>query len=100
MTGPFEHVLGLIPKGVLAGLFVSIYATDRPTDVSQWYMGTAALLGSGVTANMLYLIRDRRLTSPTDPLHAVRKSRIALFTLIELIGFGATFAITQVCLPR
>ena len=24
MTKPFEHVLGLIPKGVLAGLFVSI----------------------------------------------------------------------------
>lgn len=22
MTKPFEHVLGLIPKGVLAGLFV------------------------------------------------------------------------------
>jgi len=26
MTKPFEHVLGLIPKGVLAGLFVSILA--------------------------------------------------------------------------
>ncbi len=24
MTKPFEHVLGLIPKGVLAGLFVSL----------------------------------------------------------------------------
>jgi len=81
MTKPFEHVLGLIPKGVLAGLF--------------WYMGSDALLSSGVTEKMLYLIRDRRATSPTDPLNKVRKSRIALFTLVELVGFGATFAITQ-----
>ncbi|ORY29678.1 HCO3 transporter family-domain-containing protein [Naematelia encephala] len=82
MTKPFEHVLGLIPKGVLAGLF--------------WYMGTDALLGSGVTEKMLYLIREARATSPSEPLNNVRKSRIVLFTLIELVGFGATFAITQV----
>ncbi|WVR08491.1 hypothetical protein IAU60_005546 [Kwoniella sp. DSM 27419] len=81
MTKPFEHVLGLIPKGVLAGLF--------------WYMGTDALLTSGVTANMLYLVRDRRATSPSDPLNRVRRSRILLYILIELVGFGATFAITQ-----
>lgn len=81
MTKPFEHVLGLIPKGVLAGLF--------------WYMGTAALLSSGVTEKMLYLIRERRATSPTNPLNQVRRSRIVLFTVIELLGFGVTFAITQ-----
>lgn len=81
MTKPFEHVLGLIPKGVMAGLF--------------WYMGTDALLSSGVTEKMLYLVRDPRARSPSDPLNRVRKSRIAIFTLVELIGFGATFAITQ-----
>ncbi|WWC92161.1 uncharacterized protein L201_007115 [Kwoniella dendrophila CBS 6074] len=81
MTKPFEHVLGLIPKGVLAGLF--------------WYMGSDALLSSGVTAKILYLIRDERATSPSEELHNVRKSRILWFTIIELIGFGATFAITQ-----
>lgn len=81
MTKPFEHVLGLIPKGVMAGLF--------------WYMGTDALLTSGVTEKMLYLIRDPRARSPSDPLNRVRKSRIVIFTLVELVGFGATFAITQ-----
>ncbi|WVQ70756.1 hypothetical protein IAR50_000278 [Cryptococcus sp. DSM 104548] len=81
MTKPFEHVLGLIPKGVLAGLF--------------WYMGSDALLSSGVSAKLLYLIRDRRATSPSEPLRAVRKSKILLFTAVELLGFGATFAITQ-----
>jgi len=58
-------------------------------------MGTDALLTSGVTEKMLYLIRDPRARSPTDPLNKVRKSRIVIFTLVELIGFGATFAITQ-----
>jgi hypothetical protein len=81
MTGPFQTVLSRIPKGVLAGLF--------------WYMGTDALAGSGVTALFLFLIRDRHLTSPTDPLHRVRKSRVLYWLIIELIGFGATFAITQ-----
>lgn len=81
MTKPFEHVLGLIPKGVMAGLF--------------WYMGTDALLNSGVTAKMLYLVRDPRAISPSDPLNNVRKSRIILFILIQLIAFGATFGITQ-----
>lgn len=93
MTKPFEHVLGLIPKGVMAGLFVSSHAELKLT--SQWYMGTDALLTSGVTQKMLYLIRDPLARSASDPLNKVRKSRIALFTLIELIGFGATFAITQ-----
>ena len=59
-------------------------------------MGSDALLTSGMTEKMLYLIRDKRATSPTDPLNKVRKSKIILFTLVELIGFGATFAITQV----
>jgi hypothetical protein len=81
MTGPFQTVLGRIPKGVLAGLF--------------WYMGSDALFTSGVTALFLYLIRDRHFTSPTDPLHRVRKSRIFAWLMIELLGFAATFAITQ-----
>ena len=59
-------------------------------------MGTDALLSSGVTAKILFLIRDPQAVSPDEPLQRVRKSRIALFVLVELIGFGATFAITQV----
>lgn len=81
MTAPFEFVLGLIPKGVLAGLF--------------WYMGTDALLSSGVTEKILYLLRDPQAVSPSNPLNRVRKSRIMIFLLVELLGFGATFAVTQ-----
>jgi len=103
MTSPFQHVLGLIPKGVLAGLFVCpppppLLITERGAD-KKWYMGTDALLTSGVTEKMLYLIRDKRSIEPTNPLNKVRTSRILMFLAVELIGFGATFAVTQVCPP-
>ncbi|KAF9013359.1 HCO3 transporter family-domain-containing protein [Cyathus striatus] len=81
LSGPFLHVLNLIPRGVLAGLF--------------WYMGADALRGNGITKKMLYLIQDRVLTPKNEPLRKVRKSRIILFIAVQLVGFGATFAVTQ-----
>ncbi|KAG2144190.1 HCO3 transporter family-domain-containing protein [Suillus bovinus] len=81
LTGPFLHILGLVPRGVLAGLF--------------WFMGANALKGNGITIKLLYLIRDKTLTSPNDPLKKVRKSRLLMFVAIQLVAFGATFVVTQ-----
>jgi boron transporter len=82
LTGPFlKHVLHMIPRGVLAGLF--------------WYMGVDALRSNGITEKILYLLRDRKLTSPSDPLRRVRRSRLEIFIAVQLLGFAATFAITQ-----
>ncbi|KNZ73018.1 Putative transporter [Termitomyces sp. J132] len=81
LTGPFLHILNLIPRGVLAGLF--------------WYMGVDALRGNGITQKIFYFLRDRKLTPEDEPLRKVRKSRILLFIAVQLAGFGATFAITQ-----
>ncbi|KDR82622.1 hypothetical protein GALMADRAFT_58471, partial [Galerina marginata CBS 339.88] len=81
LTGPFLHLLHLIPRGVLAGLF--------------WYMGADALRGNGITKKLLFLIQDKSLTSKYEPLHKVRKSRIILFVGVQLVSFGVTFAITQ-----
>jgi boron transporter len=58
-------------------------------------MGADALRGNGITQKLLYFLRDKKLTSPNDPLRKVRKSRLLLFVGIQLVGFGATFAITQ-----
>lgn len=58
-------------------------------------MGADALQGNGITLKILYLIRDRALIPPDEPLRRVRSSRLLLFVAIQLIGFGATFAITQ-----
>ncbi|KAJ4319686.1 hypothetical protein N0V84_006240 [Fusarium piperis] len=82
MTGPLLVVLHLIPHGVLAGLF--------------FVMGVQALEGNGITAKLVFLARDRALTPSATPLLRVRR-RAAIwgFVLVELVGFGATFAITQ-----
>ncbi|KAG8158949.1 hypothetical protein KVR01_011392 [Diaporthe batatas] len=82
MTGPLLVVLHLIPQGVLAGLF--------------FIMGYQALEGNGVTAKILFLLRDSELTPSASPLRRVRRrSRVWLFVGLALLGFGATFAITQ-----
>ena len=82
MTGPLLVVLHLIPQGVLAGLF--------------FVMGIQALEGNGITVKMLFLARDKTLTPSSEPLrHIRRRLSIWVFVAIQLIGFGATFAITQ-----
>ena len=75
-------VLHLIPQGVLAGLF--------------FVMGIQALEGNGITLKLVYLCKDRNLVSNSEPLRRIKRQQaIWFFTALELIGFGATFAITQ-----
>lgn len=82
MTGPLLVVLHLIPHGVLAGLF--------------FIMGVQALEGNGITAKLVFLAKDRALTPASSPLLRIRRrAAIWYFVLIELVSFGATFAITQ-----
>jgi hypothetical protein len=58
-------------------------------------MGLDELSGNGITQKVLYLLTDRNLTSYSEPLRRVRKSRIVLFIAAQLVAFGVTFAITQ-----
>lgn len=82
MTGPLLVVLHLIPQGVLAGLF--------------FVMGVQALEGNGITLKLLFLARDRTLTPASEPLKRIeRRAAVWAFVAIQLLGFGATFAITQ-----
>lgn len=82
MSGPLLIVLHLIPQGIMAGLF--------------FIMGVQALLGNGMTQKLIFLARDKNLTPASDPLKSIdRRLAIWVFVAIELIGFGATFAITQ-----
>ncbi|KAL2868241.1 anion exchange family protein [Aspergillus lucknowensis] len=82
MSGPLLIVLHLIPQGVMAGLF--------------FVMGVQALQGNGITQKLVFLARDRDLTPRSEPLKRLeRRSAIWAFVILELIGFGGTFAITQ-----
>ena len=82
MTGPLLIVIHLIPQGVLAGLF--------------FVMGVQALEGNGITTKILFLCKDASLTPASEPLKRIRRrAAIWIFVAIQLVGFGATFAITQ-----
>ncbi|CAK7220111.1 hypothetical protein SBRCBS47491_004078 [Sporothrix bragantina] len=83
MTGPLLVVIHLIPQAVLAGLF--------------FVMGIQALEGNGITAKILFLVRDVSLTPRSHPLKNLPRGQWPIwgFVAVELIGFGATFAITQ-----
>jgi hypothetical protein len=82
MSGPLLVVLHLIPQAVLAGLF--------------FIMGYQALEVNGITVKILFLCRDKKLTPGSHPLKQIpRRSAIWGFVALELIAFGATFAITQ-----
>jgi len=82
MSGPLLVVVHLLPQAVLAGLF--------------FVMGIQALLANGITLKILFLLRDRHLTPRNEPLLQLeRRSAVWVFVALELVGFGATFAITQ-----
>lgn len=82
MSGPLLIVLHLIPQGVMAGLF--------------FIMGVQALQGNGITQKLIFLAQDKHFTPGSNPLKRLkRRPAIWVFVLLELIGFGATFAITQ-----
>lgn len=88
MSPPLLVVLHLVPQAVLAGLF--------------FIMGYQALEGNGITVKLLFLLRDSSLTGSgpsaaiDEPLLRIeRRSAVWAFVGIELVGFAATFAITQ-----
>jgi hypothetical protein len=58
-------------------------------------MALDALAANGITQRVRFLLTDRALTPRAHPLRRVRASRVALFTAVQLAGFGATFAVTQ-----
>lgn len=71
----------LTKSQVMAGLF--------------FVMGLQALEGNGMTLKLLYLLKDKDLTGGGDPLKRLPILKVWAFVILELIGFGGTFAITQ-----
>jgi hypothetical protein len=82
MSGPLLIVLHLIPQAVLAGLF--------------FVMGIQALEANGITAKLVFLAKAKELTPRSEPLTRIKRRWVVwAFVGLELVGFGATFAITQ-----
>jgi len=52
-------------------------------------MGLQALEDNGMTLKILYLLKDKTLTSIGHPLRRVKNSTLWAFVWVELVGFAA-----------
>lgn len=81
MSGPLLVVLGLVPQGVLSGLF--------------WCMGLTGVFDNGIVAKIVFIFTDSKYISHENPLSRVRPRNLYLYTALELCAFAAEFGITQ-----
>ncbi|KAL8763855.1 MAG: hypothetical protein Q9184_000451 [Pyrenodesmia sp. 2 TL-2023] len=81
MTGPLLVVLGLMPRAIFSGVF--------------FVVGWGSIENNGIVEKVLFLCREARFQSPSDPLLTVKKSAIIHFLFWQLLGWACTVAISQ-----
>lgn len=81
MTGPLLIVLHTMPRAVFAGVFLVV--------------GWGSIEGNGITAKVLFLLKEHRFINPADPLLKIRKRKILLFILFQILGVGFSVALSQ-----
>jgi len=81
MTGPLLDVLHTMPRALFSGVF--------------FVVGWGGIAGNGVTANLMYIFRERRFVDPGEPRLTVKKWRIAYYIFFQMFGVAASVAISQ-----
>jgi hypothetical protein len=81
MTGPLLVVLHTMPRALFSGVF--------------FVVGWGSIEGNGIVDNALYICRETRFVSPQEPRLTLKKSRIALYIMFQLLGVGFSVAISQ-----
>lgn len=82
MTHPLLLCLGLIPRAVLAGVFIGV--------------GWSSIETNKITKLTLWLVRDLSLVDPrTEPLMRISRKQVAHYVGYMWLGFATTFAISQ-----
>lgn len=82
MARPLLIVLGLVPQGVLCGLF--------------WIMGVTGLMGNGLVHKLKFIFHDDNHVGPYEPLLDIQKRKnLYIFTTLGFLGVGAEVAITE-----
>ncbi|KAA6408253.1 MAG: HCO3- transporter family [Lasallia pustulata] len=80
MTGPLLVVLSTMPRAVFSGVF---------------FVVGGSIEGNGITAKLLFLLKEHRFIQPSKPLLKLRKRRILYFVFWQLLGWACTVAISQ-----
>ena len=81
MTGPILIILNLIPRALFAGVF--------------FVVGWGGLEGNGITAKIIYLIREPRFVQPEEPLLQIPRKRILFYLFWQVFGITATVGVSQ-----
>jgi hypothetical protein len=81
MTGPLLVVLHTMPRALFSGVF--------------FVVGWGSIEGNGIVDNALHICRETRFVSPQEPRLTLKKSRIALYIMFQLLGVGFSVAISQ-----
>jgi hypothetical protein len=81
MTGPLLVVLHTMPRALFCGVF--------------FVVGWGSIEGNGIVDNALFICREKRFVSPQEPRLTLKKSRIALYIMFQLLGVGFSVAISQ-----
>lgn len=81
MTGPLLIVLHTMPRCLFAGVFLVV--------------GWGSIEGNGITAKIMFLLKEHRFIDPSEPLLKVRKRQIVLFILWQILGVGFSVGISQ-----
>ncbi len=81
LSPPFQTALGLMPRALFAGIFILV--------------GWASIESNGIIKKTLSLLQDRHSATEFDPLHHVRRWKVALFVGIQWLFFGMTFGISE-----
>ncbi|KAL9007906.1 MAG: hypothetical protein Q9173_006914 [Seirophora scorigena] len=81
MTGPLLTVLGLMPRALFSGVFFAV--------------GWGSIEGNGIVGKILFLCREARFQSPSEPLLTIKRSAIAHYVFWQLLGWACTVAISQ-----
>ncbi|KAJ9626555.1 hypothetical protein H2203_004188 [Taxawa tesnikishii (nom. ined.)] len=81
MTGPLLVVLHTMPRALFSGVF--------------FVVGWGSIEGNGITKKVIFLCNEHRFIDPSEPLLKVRKRRIVLFILLQILGVGFSVAISQ-----
>ena len=81
MTGPLLVVLHTMPRALFSGVF--------------FVVGWGSIEGNGIVDNALFICREKRFVSPQEPRLTLKKSRIALYIMFQLLGVGFSVSISQ-----
>lgn len=81
MTGPLLIVLHTMPRAIFCGVF--------------FVVGWGSIESNGITKKLLFLMSERRFVQQAEPLLQVRRRKIWLYLMCQIVGVILPVAISQ-----